>query len=222
MSSNSREAADKAASRGSRGQVARDDADILRRGLDTFAELGYRATTVRELAKRLDVSHNYVNDRYGSKEGFWRAAIDFAVRELRADFFAPVEQADDAELLRTVVLRFFTATASSPQLNRIVADESTQDSGRLDYLAEKYTRGFWDQLTPVIRRLMDGGRMPRVPEHVVFVAINGAALALTHQHMYDRLGPAVPDVVDDAKRSAEALTELVVGGLLPSSRQGSR
>ncbi|MEU4093185.1 TetR/AcrR family transcriptional regulator [Streptomyces sp. NPDC026673] len=222
MPSNAQEAAGRAASRGSGGQVARADADILRRGLDTFAELGYQATTVRELAKRLDVSHNYVNDRYGSKEGFWRAVIDFAVQDLRADFFAPVEGTDDAEMLRTVILRFFTATASSPQLNRIVADESTHDSGRLDYLAAKYTRGFWEQLTPVIRRLMDGGRMPQVPEHLVFVAINGAALALTHQHMYDRLGPAAPDTADDAKRRAETLTELIVGGLLPSHRQGSR
>jgi AcrR family transcriptional regulator len=218
--SNSQEAAGRAASPGSGGQVARDDADILRRGLATFAELGYQATTVRELAKRLEVSHNYVNDRYGSKENFWRAVIDFAVEDLGADFFASLEQMDDAEVLRTVITRLFTATANSPQLNRIVAQESVHDSGRLDYLAAKYTRGFWDQLTPVIRRLMDSGRMPEVPPHMVFVAINGAALALTHQPMHNRLGPAAPDTAEDTKRVAETLAQLVVGGLLPSSRQG--
>lgn len=54
-------------------------AEILRRGLDTFAELGYAATTMRELAWRLDVSHNFINDRDGSKGNFWRAVVDFAL-----------------------------------------------------------------------------------------------------------------------------------------------
>ncbi|MFT9473485.1 hypothetical protein [Streptomyces sp. 11-1-2] len=54
-------------------------AEIIRRGLDTFAELGYAATTMREPAWRLDVSHNFINDRDGSKGNFWRAVVDFAL-----------------------------------------------------------------------------------------------------------------------------------------------
>ncbi|WP_243983159.1 hypothetical protein [Streptomyces sp. NEAU-YJ-81] len=34
---------------------------------------------MRELAWRLDVSHNFINDRYGSKGNFWRAVVDFAL-----------------------------------------------------------------------------------------------------------------------------------------------
>jgi hypothetical protein len=50
---NPQEVASQAASQRKSEQVSRADADILRRGLSTFAELGYQATTVRELAKRL-------------------------------------------------------------------------------------------------------------------------------------------------------------------------
>src|SRR5258705_11929440 len=52
------------------------EAEILARGLAAFAELGYASASVRELARRLGVSHNFINDRYGSKELFWRAVID--------------------------------------------------------------------------------------------------------------------------------------------------
>ncbi|WP_408996073.1 TetR family transcriptional regulator, partial [Streptomyces acidiscabies] len=38
---------------------------ILRRGLEAFAELGYDHASARELARRLGVSHNFINDRYG-------------------------------------------------------------------------------------------------------------------------------------------------------------
>jgi hypothetical protein len=35
-----------------------DEQEVLRRGLDAFAELGYEQTSVRELARRLGTSHN--------------------------------------------------------------------------------------------------------------------------------------------------------------------
>ena len=55
------------------------DEAILRVGLETFSELGFEATTVRELARRLGVSHNFINDRFGNKELFWRAVVDNAL-----------------------------------------------------------------------------------------------------------------------------------------------
>src|SRR5258707_3177984 len=55
------------------------ESEILGRGLAAFAELGYDGASVRELARRLGVSHNFINDRYGSKAQFWRAVIDRAL-----------------------------------------------------------------------------------------------------------------------------------------------
>jgi AcrR family transcriptional regulator len=52
---------------------------VLRRGLTAFAELGYDDASVRELAGRLGVSHNFINTRYGSKAAFWRAVVDHAL-----------------------------------------------------------------------------------------------------------------------------------------------
>jgi TetR/AcrR family transcriptional regulator len=218
VAQNPQEVASQAASQRKSGQITRADADIFRRGLSTFAELGYQATTVRELAKRLDVSHNFINDRYGSKENFWRAVIDFAMQDMATDLNTSFDKEDDAETLRAVITRFFTLTANSPQVNRIVADESVRDSSRLDYLAENYTRKFWDRLAPIIQRLMDGGRMPQVPLHLVFIAINGPALALTHENMINRLGPPAKETAEDVNRMAEFLAGMVVEGLLPSSR----
>jgi TetR/AcrR family transcriptional regulator len=65
---------------------------------------------------------------------------------------------------------------------------------------------------------MDGGHMPQVPLHLVFIAINGPALALTHENMINRLGPPAKETAEDVNRRAEFLAGMVVEGLLPSSR----
>ncbi len=67
--------------RGKYAPVRLPESEILRRGLDTFAELGYAATTMRELARRLGVSHNFIHERYGSKDDFWRAVVDFGLHD---------------------------------------------------------------------------------------------------------------------------------------------
>ena len=40
---------------------------ILAKGLQAFGELGYDGASVRELARWIGVSHNFINDRYGSR-----------------------------------------------------------------------------------------------------------------------------------------------------------
>ena len=52
------------------------DADVLDLALDAFADQGYDGTSVREVCRRLGVSHNLIHERYGSKERLWYAAID--------------------------------------------------------------------------------------------------------------------------------------------------
>lgn len=140
-----------------------DESEILRRGLDTFAELGYAATTVRELARRLDASHNFINDRYGSKENFWRAAVDFALRDAQPALNQLLTECrDDDERLRKVVVQLYRLAANASGLNRLMSDESTRDSSRLDYLHQRFVKPFWDSIEPTVNSLMATGRIPRV------------------------------------------------------------
>jgi AcrR family transcriptional regulator len=203
--------------------VVLDDAEILRRGLDAFAELGYDAATVRELAKRLGVSHNFINDRYGSKAQFWRAVVDSAMRDLQTQLQTTAErEADDADSLANVVLHLHRISAHNPQVNRIIADESVRDSDRLDYLYEQFISTFWDDVSPIVQRLMDAGRMRRVPVDLVFFAITGPALTLTHDQLARRLGRPATGARQDPNLMADQLARLVLDGLLPGGRAGDR
>jgi TetR/AcrR family transcriptional regulator len=197
--------------------VALADSEILQRGLDAFAELGYQGASVRELAKRLKVSHNFFNDRFGSKENFWRAVVDFAMTEPQRYIDAGFEDGDDADKFANVVKRFYSVAARSPQVNRIISAESVLDSGRLDYLYANYTGLFLNRLQPIAQRLMDAGRMPRMPLNVLFTAIHGPALALTHSQIAQRLGHPANPSAGEVERFAEMLACVVLRGLLPGA-----
>ncbi|MFF4244763.1 TetR/AcrR family transcriptional regulator [Streptomyces sp. NPDC001822] len=221
------DAAPKTGRRPKRGKYAPaplDESEILRRGLDTFAELGYAATTVRELARRLEVSHNFVNDRYGSKGDFWRAVVDYALLDVQAGFDQRLAECrDDDARLRSVIVELYRQSANASAMNRLLTDESTRDSDRLDYLHQRFIKPFWDSVEPTVTSLMAAGRIPRVPPHVLYTAITGPALALAQDPIADRLNPAAAPVAGQDRNSlADALSSLVLHGLLATGDGSTR
>ncbi|MCE7004299.1 TetR/AcrR family transcriptional regulator [Kibdelosporangium philippinense] len=190
-----------------------DEQEILDQGLHAFAELGYDGTSVRELAKRLNVSHNFINDRYGSKAAFWRAAVHGAFNRIKTDIEAAIAEHgdDDANRLGNMVRAFYRAAGRQPDVNRLMADESNRESDRLDFVHSTYLQPILTALEPTLQRLVKAGRLPDVPMHMLFVALTGPAIALTQAPLTQRLGrPADADIIKDA----DTLAELVLLGLL--------
>jgi AcrR family transcriptional regulator len=149
------------------------ESDILARGLRAFAELGYDGASVRELARRLGVSHNFINDRYGSKELFWRAVIDRSltaqVGRLRAMLTIPGE--DDLERLRNLVHAFHQANVSEPDLPRILQYESIHGGERLEYVFRHYLVPVRDAVAPLVQGLVEAGRVRPFPIDVMVYAV---------------------------------------------------
>jgi TetR/AcrR family transcriptional regulator len=189
-----------------------DEAEILRRGLEAFAELGYTAASVRELARRLGVSHNFINDRYGSKAAFWRAAVSGELARVKAALDTTIAvEADDACRLTAVVRNFYRLAAHTPHVNRLMADESARDSERLDFLYAEFIGPTVAALTPTLERLIAAGRVPPVPIHQLFLAITGPAISLTQKPLAQKMGQ--PPTVDTTA-TADALASVVLHGLL--------
>ncbi|GIF98311.1 putative transcriptional regulator, TetR [Catellatospora citrea] len=193
------------------------DAEILRRGLEAFSELGYEGASVRELAKRLGVNHNFINDRFGSKNNFWRAVVDHAMGAMQSRFSLAFELgSDDYEKLEAVIKAFYSVAANAPQMNRILAAEFVLDSDRLDYIFDKYTTAMLERVEPIAQRLMDAGRMPRISMDILFTALSGPALALTQGGLARRLGRAPDQSAAEWQRATDSLAEVVLRGLLPA------
>lgn len=190
--------------------------EVLRRGLDAFAELGYEQTSVRELARRVGVSHNFFHDRYGSKLAFWKAVVDFAITEAEPLTDPDDARFEDAELLRETVRRLYRAAATHPQLHRLIWDEAARESERLDYLFEQYIRPSLAAVTPSVERLVRAGRLPPTPMHLLYFAVTGAVAGMIQAPLARRLGRPDPCSTDELSVSAEVLAQRVLDGTITS------
>jgi len=187
----------------------------MQRGLEAFAELGYDRASARVLAGRLGVSHNFINDRYGSKAQFWRAVVDSAL-EAHQRGRLPLAEAveDDEQLLRAVITHFYRRTVDTPLLGRLLADEFSRESERVDHLYEHYIKPELDAIAPSLDRLTAAKRLAPVTMDLFFFAVIGPASAMVQNPLAHRLGRPEEETHNDLVDTAERLANLIVDGLL--------
>jgi AcrR family transcriptional regulator len=200
------------------GRPAADTADlpseeeIIRRGLSAFAELGYEGTSVRELSRRLGVSHNFVNDRYGSKEKFWKMLIDTVgwtvVEPLREVLSAHYD--DDLERFRDGVRTFLRAASANEDLTRIITQESGIGGPRLDYVYGRHVEPIVEVIKPAFDRLVADGRLRDVPFGVMMFAILAMTGVASRRGLLELLGSDTTDV----DSPSQPLSEIVLEGLI--------
>ncbi|WP_327318851.1 TetR/AcrR family transcriptional regulator [Streptomyces sp. NBC_01235] len=191
-----------------------EEGSILLRGLEAFAELGYDHASARELARRLGVSHNFINDRYGSKAAFWRAVVDHALGAELARLPQADPSLDDAEQLRRIITAFYQAAATTPMMGRILVHEFSSDTERLDYLHERYIAPTLQLMAPCIDRLVASGRMAPVPMHVLFFVIVPPVAGMVELPLARRLGRSEATSPQQRAATAQSLAGLVVNGML--------
>ena len=184
--------------------------EILQRGLEAFAELGYEAVSVRQLNERLGMGHTFIHDRYGSKVAFWRAVMESAVGHVTAEVMAAFDRvppADDLARLTASVGAFHQAAARRPHLTRVIDYEAARDSARLAYL---YTlmRPLNDAARPVFDRLVHQGTLRDIPWYLFHFAVT-KPLAMYSQAPLARLFGR-PENADDHT----LMSTLVLNGLL--------
>jgi TetR/AcrR family transcriptional regulator len=189
------------------------DSEILARGLAAFAELGYEGASVRELARRLGVSHNFINDRYGSKGAFWRAVIDQAltaqVARLRA--VLTVSGEDDLARLRALLHAFHQANVAEPDLPRIMQYEAIRGGERLEYVFQHYVVPVRDAVAPLVQTLVEAGRVRPFPPDVM----NYAVIAMTSVNAELPLVSLLGDTfATDPRGFATMLSDILLDGLV--------
>ncbi|MFF3336802.1 TetR/AcrR family transcriptional regulator [Streptomyces sp. NPDC002888] len=199
-----------------------DEANILLRGLEAFAELGYDHASARELARRLGVSHNFINDRYGSKAAFWRAVVDSALGAQLARMPQVDPALDDAEQLRQIITSFYRTAADAPLVARLFVDELNRDTERLEYLYEHYIAPTLQTMVSSIERLVAAGRMAPVPLDVLFFAVIPPVGGMVDIPLARRLGRPESVTPQQQAAIAESLAALVINGLLATGGSGAR
>jgi TetR/AcrR family transcriptional regulator len=189
---------------------------LLRAALDAFAENGYDGTSVRELSRRLGVSHALLTARFGSKEGLWFAAMEHALAEAERTWreVADSPELDDLEALRRGVVRQVIFSAAHPQVLRIMSHEGAIDSPRVRFVIDRFVNPLRPGVERVLARLVEAGRIRPVPYTTLhyLVTFGGGALFANSVESALLGAPAHPDA-KDIRAQAEAVADVLIGGI---------
>jgi TetR/AcrR family transcriptional regulator len=198
-----------------------DEGYVLRKGLEAFAELGYDRASARELARRMNVSHNFIHDRYGSKMAFWRAVIDYAQGSQLAP--VPAEHGDlsDTEYLQQVVASFYRSALDWPHLGRVCMYEFSRDSERLDYLYDRYIAPLLAAVEGPLGRVTSAGGAAPMPADVFFYMAILPSMGLVLQPLARRLAGPRGQSREQRLAEADRLAAAVVNRILPPPAAGS-
>ncbi len=193
---------------------------ILEGALEAFASAGYDAVSVRELTRRLGVSHNLAHHYFGSKQKLWHAVLDYAIGEQIGDVIQQLErgldeQADPFESLAVSIRLVVTLFARLPSLPRLLTLESAWAGERLDYVFDRYLDPFFRVAERLRQRVEQAGG-----EHVdlrsfALVVLTACGSLFTHASVARRLGGPDPFSAEAVARHADTVVALVMDGLRP-------
>ena len=167
----------------------REQLITIARGL--FAEKGYEATSVEEIAARAEVSKPVVYEHFGGKEGLYAVVVDREVRALLDGITASLTAGRAHELVEQAALALLDYIENNSDGFRILVRDSPVGSSTgsfISILSDVGTRVEHILAEEFKRRGLDPKNAPMYAQMLV------GMVALTGQWWLDARKPKKPDV----------------------------
>jgi AcrR family transcriptional regulator len=156
-------------------QADRRREELLATGLRLFAQQGFRATTIADIAEATGTAHGLVYHYFASKDDLLRAILDrYAFVSTLDAFLATAYGRPAADVLTDVAVGFSRALDERSDLLRLVVAESGTNpivAGALARVTEEGER----LLVGYLRSRIDAGELrphdPSVPARALFWAV---------------------------------------------------
>lgn len=136
---------------------------LLDAAIEAFSENGFRGTSTREIADRAGVHHPLITYHFRNKDRLWRASVDRIFREFSAKLVATISEVSelDPKARAAALIRCYVNHSSShPALHKIILQESSAPSDRLDWLIETHLRPMYEVWVKSLVELQEMGVAP--------------------------------------------------------------
>src|SRR5580692_3171625 len=129
---------------------------LLEAAAEVFAEVGFRAATVRQICLRAGANIAAVNYHFGDKEKLYRAVLQetfqASVKKYPADFGLPPKATPEQRLrafIQSFLLRIFSEGPSARH-GKLMAREMIEPTGALDAIVKDEIRPMSDVLNSIV------------------------------------------------------------------------
>jgi TetR/AcrR family transcriptional regulator len=158
---------------------------LLNAALDAFSENGFKGTSTRDIAERAGVHHPLITYHFKNKDTLWRAAVDRVFTEFNSALLsaAKAQEGMCAKSRISAIIRVYVHyAAGQPSLHKIILQESSRPSQRLDWLIQVHLRPLREAAVEALIELQELGVVPSGDPALIFNMIrvsSGGLLALS-------------------------------------------
>jgi TetR/AcrR family transcriptional regulator, regulator of cefoperazone and chloramphenicol sensitivity len=182
---------------------------ILHHAIEVFAELGFRATTVREICTRANVNVASVNYYFRSKEALYSKALALAIQEANQRY--PLTTAQDKNLppeqrLRLFIVNFLEKLLDDSHLgyhSKLITREIAEPTKALDDIIAIGIVPQFTLLEDIVRQILELHADESTVKRCVF-SVLGQCLVFKHSRsIVERLHPELIANESAIKATAE-------------------
>lgn len=191
---------------------------LLDAALEAFSENGFKGTSTRDIADRAGVHHPLITYHFKNKNQLWRAATDRIFREFNISLvkaMADVAETSPRARAETFIRTYVHYSRSQPALHKIILQESSHPSDRLDWLIENHLRPLFEIVVESLTELQELGVAPPGSPALLFNMIRvsaGGLLALK----VELKGTSNIDL--DSDEEIDKLSDFIIRVFLPGNQ----
>ena len=191
---------------------------ILNAAGHLFASQGYSATSVREIADRVDVNPAMVHYYFGSKKLLLRAVMDRVLEPMAAAMAALQERGQIR--LRDLTDLMFSMAATHPYLPQLVTREVFLSGGQLQQeFLEHFAPRLGGRLPGILQREQDAGRLaPDMDPKIMALLVLGACFFPIIARPLAEPGLHIAYDADGLQRISIHVTDMLERGLGPCAK----
>ncbi len=169
-----------------------------------FAQRGFYASSVRQIAEASGVDAALISHHFGSKEALWVAVVDQIatltrglIEQTLALQHAPLEP---GERIEQAVRTFVEMVFENPDVGMFFSTAATEEGERLDIITQRLVRPYRDAMVPLVADWLQANQRPVQDADVMFFMLTSAiSKTVSYRHM---MGPFLPpEGMADLKRT---------------------
>jgi len=136
---------------------------LLNAAIDAFSENGFKGTSTRDIADRAGMHHPLISYHFKNKDRLWRAAADKIFGEFKIALvkaLSDVPELNPKSRAEAFIRTYVRYSHDQPALHKIIFEESSSPSARLDWLIETHLKPLFEIVVEQLAELQRLGVTP--------------------------------------------------------------
>lgn len=205
----SKRPADHTRQRAKQARAIETHAQILDAATHLFSTKGYEGTSVRQIEEHAKTQRGLVAYHFGNKDNLWRAVVDRMFEGLMVDMTHRIEVLTDVsqkEAAPALLRSFVRYSATHPELNRMIMQESVSAGWRIEYFVHEHIRPMLDRFGMVADTPMQTNEEAA---QFYYLLVGAGAFIFSVEHECEALFGFNPRSEEFVEKYAENLAQLM-------------